>query len=82
MEEEYVDHFSQKPVLVDLIILGMGSFQMSLSRTEVYRSSRYLTTYGKYHQTDFPVPSNVPGTFLHSNVNVNVNVKKATGDAM
>jgi len=28
-EEVYVDHFSQKPKLVDLIILDMESFQMS-----------------------------------------------------
>jgi len=64
VEEEYVDHFSQKPTPDDSIILGMGSFQMSLSHTEVHHSSRYLTMYEICHRTDSLVPSTALGTFL------------------
>jgi len=68
-EEVYVDHFSQKPKLVDLIILDMESFQMSWSHTAVYRSSRYLMTSETYHLTDFQVPSSVLETFLQQYYN-------------
>ena len=65
--EEYADHFSQKPILVGLINLGTGSFQMSWSHTEVYHSSRHLTMYEIYRPTNSQVPSNVLETSLQQN---------------
>jgi len=50
--------------LVDLTILGTGSFRMSWSRTEVYRSSRYRTTFEKFHQKGSLGPSSELGTYL------------------
>jgi len=67
--EVCVDHSSQKPKLVDLIILGTGSFQMSWSHTEVYRSSRHLMMSEICHLTDSLVPSSGLETFLQHHYN-------------
>jgi len=65
----YVDHFSRKPVLVDLNILGMESFQTSWFHTVIYHSSKYLMKSEICHRTDFLVPSIALETFLQHQYN-------------